>query len=102
LSNAIKFTPSDGSITVSCIAGSSVAKIQVADTGRGIPQEKQSSVFEPFVQIERTMGALHEGVGLGLAISQDLARRMGGDLSLQSTVGEGSIFTLTLPTADPI
>ena len=97
LSNAIKFTPSGGKITVKCAVTDKVASIGVTDTGRGIPSEKKDSIFEPFVQLGRSLSSSHEGVGLGLSISRDLARAMRGDLTVSSRVGEGSTFTLTLP-----
>ncbi len=110
LGNATKFTPRGGSITVSCVA-SGVARherdgaplmhaITVTDTGAGIPADKQATIFDPFVQIvgpELTSSKV--GVGLGLAISRDLARGMGGDLVVESVMGQGSTFTLTLPAA---
>ena len=72
--------------------------IQVQDTGRGISADKLATIFEPFVQIDRR-GTVEsqQGVGLGLAISRDLARAMDGELSVVSTFGAGSTFTLTLP-----
>jgi PAS domain S-box-containing protein len=97
LSNAIKFTPSGGRITVRCTVTDEIASIAVIDTGRGIPAEKMESIFEPFVQLGRSLTSAHEGVGLGLSISRDLARAMGGDLNVSSRVGDGSTFTLTLP-----
>jgi signal transduction histidine kinase len=97
LTNAVKFTNPGGAITLSCNYGSGRAKISVADTGRGIPAGKLESVFDPFVQLDRgaNPGSQH-GVGLGLAISRALARAMGGELSVESEVGKGSIFTLDL------
>jgi signal transduction histidine kinase len=72
-------------------------RISVADTGRGIPEDRLESVFDPFVQIDRQPGDSAEGgVGLGLAISRDLATAMGGSLAVHSVVGEGSRFTLEL------
>jgi signal transduction histidine kinase len=71
---------------------------RVADTGPGIPAEQRDSIFEPYVQLTAGLSDRRGGVGLGLAISRDLARAMGGDLSLESTVGVGSQFTLALPT----
>jgi signal transduction histidine kinase len=97
LTNAIKFTPSGGQITAVCEATDDHVYIRVRDTGVGIPAERLPSVFEPFVQGERTLSRPHEGVGLGLAISRDLARGMGGDLTAMSEVGKGSVFTVWVP-----
>ena len=97
LSNAVKFTAAGGSVKVSCNIGDTTASIRVTDTGVGIPTEKQESIFEPFVQLGRSLSSAHEGVGLGLAISRDLARAMDGDLTVVSQPGTGSTFTLTLP-----
>jgi signal transduction histidine kinase len=69
----------------------------VTDTGIGIPSDKLGAIFEPFVQVGRSLTRPTEGTGLGLAISRDLARAMGGDLTAESAIGEGAIFTLTLP-----
>jgi signal transduction histidine kinase len=99
LSNAIKYTSAGGKITIQCSASAQSASIAVQDTGRGVPQEKLESIFEPFVQLGRSLSSPHEGMGLGLAISRDLARAMGGDLTVSSVVGRGSTFTLTLPRA---
>ena len=97
LSNAIKFTEADGRISIDCASGETEVTVVVRDTGLGIPEDKLSSIFEPFVQLERKLtSSHHEGTGLGLAISRDLARGMGGDLGAESTVGEGSRFILTL------
>jgi len=81
-----------------CSADASDVRIAVRDTGRGIPTAQLRSVFDPFVQVDRQLTTPgQQGVGLGLSISRDLARAMGGDLSAVSTVGEGSTFTLRLP-----
>jgi signal transduction histidine kinase len=74
-------------------------RITVSDTGVGIPAAKIQTVFEPFVQLDRSLTHVRDGSGLGLAISRDLARRMGGDIQVDSTVGQGSVFTLILPGA---
>jgi len=100
LSNAIKFTEADGTISISCDSRDEDVQVIVTDTGLGIPADKLSSVFEPFVQLERNLSSSHEGTGLGLAISRDLARGMGGELSARSTVGEGSAFELRLRKAE--
>ena len=102
LSNAIKFTPEAGRITLSarpCPREENMVCIDVRDTGIGIPQSKLERIFEPFVQLGEDSSARREGIGLGLAISRDLARGMGGDLRVRSVVGEGTTFTLRLPDA---
>ena len=100
LSNAIKFTPADGSIAIECQAHEASVRILVRDTGLGIPAEKLNAIFEPFVQLDRNLTSVQEGAGLGLAISRDLARGMGGELSAVSTHGRGSTFILSLRRAD--
>jgi PAS domain S-box-containing protein len=97
LSNAIKFTNAGGTITLSTAFTDDTASILVTDTGRGIPLDKLEAVFEPFVQLGRSLSSAHEGTGLGLSISRDLARAMKGDLTVSSTQGVGSTFKLTLP-----
>jgi signal transduction histidine kinase len=100
MTNAIKFTPDGGSIEVTCDDDSGVVRVRVKDTGVGVRLVDIDRVFEPFVQIDRHLTtATQQGVGLGLSISRELARAMQGDLTLQSTEGTGSTFTLTLPIA---
>ena len=83
-----------------CESNDTSVTISVSDTGRGISADKLDTIFEPFVQIDRHLTPTgQQGVGLGLAISRDLARAMGGNLAVQSDVGAGSVFTLTLPRA---
>lgn len=96
VSNAIKFTDREGTIMIHCDADDDRVWFRVQDTGRGIAAEKIEAVFEPFVQVNKQF-TRDEGVGLGLAISRDLARLMNGDLTAESEVGIGSTFTLTLP-----
>lgn len=112
LSNAIKFTEKGGHISVDTgqrkmgpLAGPlnesfeapvGVVYLRVSDTGVGVLRDKQDEIFKPFVQL-RSLTHSTGGTGLGLAISRDLARGMGGDLRVRSTLGEGSTFTLTLP-----
>ena len=101
LTNALKFTERGGDVTISCSAEANRVHIAVSDTGRGIEPAKLASVFEPFVQIDRNVTPeSDQGVGLGLAISRELARGMGGELHATSEVGVGSIFTLSLPRAN--
>jgi signal transduction histidine kinase len=97
LSNASKFTPHRGRISVECGATPTSMRIRVTDTGVGIPSDKLETIFEPFVQLERGQTSEMAGTGLGLAISRDLARAMGGDLTVESIPNEGSTFELTLP-----
>ena len=100
LSNASKFTPSGGRVRVRCWRDGDRVAIAVADTGRGIPADRLSQIFEPFVQVHREVDARnHKGLGLGLAISRDLARAMGGDIYVESELGKGSTFTVFLPSA---
>jgi signal transduction histidine kinase len=99
LSNAVKFTEPGGRIAVSCSTTPEGVAISVTDSGPGIPPDKLERIFEPFVQLDVGRTRTHEGTGLGLAISRDLARWMRGDLTVESRLGEGSTFTLTLPRA---
>jgi PAS domain S-box-containing protein len=99
MSNAIKFTPRGGTIVLGCDGRDDAVAVWIDDTGIGIAEEHLTRVFAPFVQIDRRLNAPGEGTGLGLAISRDLARGMGGELTVESTVGKGSTFTLTLPRA---
>jgi signal transduction histidine kinase len=73
--------------------------ISVSDTGPGIPEDKQQVIFQPFVQLATSADSTTSGVGLGLAISRDLARAMGGDIKVKSAPGQGATFTVTLPRA---
>jgi signal transduction histidine kinase len=99
LSNAIKFTPPGGHISASCAARDDTVTLEISDTGIGIAAEKQEAIFEPFIQLKETFVGRDAGVGLGLAISRDLARAMHGDLIVESDEGKGSRFTLSLPRA---
>jgi signal transduction histidine kinase len=97
LSNAVKFTAS-GSVTLSCaLERPDFLTIAVRDTGLGIPPDQLARIFEPFVQVGRSLTNSGEGTGLGLAISRDLARAMGGEITVESAMDGGSKFTLSLP-----
>ena len=100
LTNATKFTHAGGRIAIDCVADGEWVRVRVHDDGPGIPADRIHTIFDPFVQLNRRGGAGGEqGVGLGLAISRDLARRMEGDLTVESVEGDGAVFTLTLPRA---
>jgi PAS domain S-box-containing protein len=97
LSNAVKFTNNGGKVTIQCKVADDTSSLVVTDTGIGIPADKIDAIFEPFVQLGRSLSSAHEGTGLGLAISRDLARAIGGNLSVISKRHAGSTFTLSLP-----
>jgi signal transduction histidine kinase len=104
LTNALKFTDAGGRVALACEtdAEAGTIRVRVTDTGRGIPSHQLDRIFDPFVQVDRhRTHESQQGVGLGLAISRDLARGMGGNLTVESTLGVGSTFTLTLPRAAP-
>ncbi len=98
VSNAIKFTEAGGRVSVECRGEGAWVLTVVRDTGGGIPTSQLDAIFVPFVQVDATgYRGNDRGVGLGLAISRDLARAMRGDITVSSVVGEGSTFTLRLP-----
>ena len=104
LTNAIKFTPAGGTVSVSVTTDAEHVRLHVRDTGVGISPDAQEHIFDPFVQAKQRPGADAEqerGVGLGLAISQDLAEAMGGSLTVDSVENEGSTFTIALPIGTP-
>ena len=99
LTNAVKFTGDGGRVAIACETDRAAGRIRVRvrDTGRGIAADELDRIFEPFVQVDRhRTPESQQGVGLGLAISRELARGMGGDLSVESAPGVGSTFTLSL------
>jgi signal transduction histidine kinase len=100
VTNAGKFTPAGGAVTLPAEAADGRVLLRVTDSGMGIAPEQLAVVFEPFVQVDRTRSS-REGVGLGLAIARELARQMGGDITAESTPDVGSVFTVMLPLAAP-
>jgi PAS domain S-box-containing protein len=101
LSNAVKFTRKGG-IDVLCDADDRFIRLSVRDTGPGIRADLLASIFEPFVQGDTSLTRTAEGTGLGLSISRQLARAMGGDIAVESKLGEGSTFTVLLPRDGPV
>jgi signal transduction histidine kinase/CheY-like chemotaxis protein/CHASE3 domain sensor protein len=101
LSNAFKFTDA-GSVTLSVSSGQDgTVRFAVRDTGIGIPMDQQEVIFEAFRQADGSTHRKYGGTGLGLSISRDLARLLGGDLTVTSRPGEGSTFTFTVPVVAP-
>ena len=96
LRNAVKFTEA-GTVTVTAQHQAEMLTVAVADTGIGIPEEACERIFEAFRQVDSSTTRQFGGTGLGLAISRRLARLLGGEVTVQSTVGVGSTFTVTLP-----
>ncbi len=97
LDNAIRFTPPNGSVVVRAFADQDATVIEVKDTGVGIPEGGIDEIFDDFTQLHRKPGELRNGYGLGLAISRRLIEAFGGRLTVESTVGEGSSFRISLP-----
>ncbi|HMA22375.1 MAG TPA: HAMP domain-containing sensor histidine kinase, partial [Gemmatimonadaceae bacterium] len=95
--NAIKYTRDGGEIAVTTDLDDKHVRVHVRDTGPGIPADRLEQIFEPFVQGDRAFNRPNEGVGLGLAISRELARGMDADVTVASVVGRGSTFTVAIP-----
>ena len=99
LSNAVKFTE-HGSISLRVAPVGNEISFAVSDTGPGIPPEHHATVFEKFKQLESFLTREHGGTGLGLALVRQLVERMGGRITLESSVGIGSTFTIYLPQGE--
>jgi len=99
LSNAIKFTGAGGRVGGVCGSTADTVTLGIKDTGIGIAADKHEAIFEPFIQLKEGLADRESGVGLGLAISRDLARAMNGDLTVESKEAKGARFTLSLPRA---
>src|SRR5262249_4517127 len=97
LSNAVKFTPAGGRIGVTATATEEAITISVSDTGVGIAPEDQAAIFEEFRQVGRDDARKQEGTGLGLTLAKKFVELHGGQIGVQSQVGQGSTFTFTLP-----
>lgn len=101
ISNGIKYTPAEGSVTIEVEEQSGFVIITVADTGVGIPPEEQAHVFERFYRVDRARARDTGGTGLGLAIVQQVVRLHGGEIMLKSSEKSGSTFVITLPQGEP-
>lgn len=97
LDNALKFTPSGGRVRFTLFDEPSRLMIRVEDTGYGIAREHLEKIFLPFYQIDDTLARTHPGSGLGLAIARHIAEAHGGQITVKSTPGKGSVFTVVLP-----
>lgn len=97
ISNAVKFSPPQSKVTVSAVKNGSEVEISVQDQGRGIPQEMLDTVFERFQQVEKSDATRKGGTGLGLAICKEIVQLHGGAIRVRSQVGQGSIFSFTVP-----
>jgi len=96
LSNAHKYTPQGGSVSVEMTQSNGMLTIAVHDTGVGIPPEEQERIFDRFYQVEHSFSREHGGMGLGLAIAQDMAELIDGRIRVESAVDQGSTFSLDL------
>ncbi|WP_435947028.1 aerobic respiration two-component sensor histidine kinase ArcB [Dryocola sp. BD586] len=97
ISNAVKFTPKGGQVTVRVRYDESSLRFEVQDSGIGIPQDEQDKIFAMYYQVKDSQGGKPAtGTGIGLAVSRRLAKSMGGDITVSSRPGEGSLFTLTV------
>ena len=102
LGNAIKFSDRGSAVVVRVSRSDGAVSMAVADRGRGIPQDQLSSVFDRFGQVDSGDARRGSGTGLGLAIAREIVERSGGTIAVESVLGEGSTFIVTVPAApDP-
>src|SRR4029077_19256871 len=99
IDNAIKYTPEQGSVSVSCLNDHDAVCIEVADTGIGIPRDDLPRIFERFYRVDKARSRELGGTGLGLSIVKHLAQALGGTVLAQSQLGHGSTFTVRVPRA---
>ena len=97
LSNAIKFTPKGKTIDVCLEFIKKSVKIQVKDTGIGIPKDKIDLIFERFWQVDSSLSRKAEGIGIGLSLVKNFVIALGGTIKVKSSIGKGTIFTITIP-----
>jgi len=101
ISNAVKYTPEEGCVAVKLAASNAEARLIVQDTGIGIPEDALPHLFEEFFRAPNAKAVEQQGTGLGLTIIKDYVNRFGGRVAVQSTLGKGTQFTVTLPLAAP-
>jgi two-component system cell cycle sensor histidine kinase PleC len=101
LSNAVKFTSAGGEVRISSERGADTLTVKISDTGVGIPQEYVDKLGQPFAQVENQLTKSHRGSGLGLAISRSLIALHGGELRIDSVMGQGTTVTFDLPLSAP-
>jgi len=101
LGNAVKFSDEGGRVTLEVVPGEDMVEVIVRDTGIGIAAQDIERIFEPFVQVENLTTRRVGGTGIGLSISRELTRRLGGELTVRSVLGEGSTFSVQLPYMAP-
>jgi len=99
VSNAVKYTPTGGTVSVTLRRAGGYAHLKVIDTGIGIPEDSQSHLFEEFFRAPNAKAQVKEGTGLGLAITKDLVTRYGGRIGVESKAGAGTTFAVILPVA---
>src|SRR5439155_2048087 len=102
VTNAIKYTPAGGKVTIDVLNKDEVATIRVTDTGIGIPKEDLEHVFDRFYRVDKARSRQMGGTGLGLSIARWIAEAHGGKLWAESQIGQGSTFIVQLPSLDVI
>jgi signal transduction histidine kinase/DNA-binding response OmpR family regulator len=102
LSNAFKFTPDNGEIKVNAFYNNGLLKIEVSDTGIGIPQDQHQFIFDRFYQTDNSSTREKEGTGIGLSLTKELINLMKGEIKVESRLGRGSKFIVTLPAPSPV
>jgi signal transduction histidine kinase len=99
VSNALRYTPAKGKVTINAGRENGMIQISVADSGRGIPAEALETIFEKFVQVRQSTESTPGSVGLGLAIAKEVVEAHGGKIWVTSEMGKGSTFVFTIPLA---
>jgi two-component system phosphate regulon sensor histidine kinase PhoR len=97
IDNAIKYTPSEGQVSVKVCIEDGAGVLRVEDTGIGIPEENIPRLFERFYRVDKSRSRALGGTGLGLAIVKHIVNLIGGHIRVSSVVGKGSVFTVSFP-----